>query len=78
MNTRMFSFVLRFVFSDKSLLFSSFSFSAFRIFTVVFVVVFLCFRVFIFQRYKNGVRAESMAQMDGKKTWRRARVNLNK
>lgn len=58
--------------------FSSFSFSAFRIFTVVFVVVFLCFRVFIFQRYKNGVRAESMAQMDGKKTWRRARVNLNK
>lgn len=74
----MFSFVLRFVFSDKSLLFSSFSFRAFRIFTVVFVVVFLCFRVFIFQRYKNGVRAESMAQMDGKKTWRRARVNLNK
>lgn len=78
MGTRMFSFILRFVFSDKSLFFSSFSFSAFRIFTVVFVVVFLCFRVFIFQRYKNGVRAESMAQIDGKKTWRRARVNLNK
>lgn len=50
-----------------------FFFTLFRIFAVVFVVVFLCFRVFIFQRYKNGVGAESMDQMDEKKTWRRSR-----
>lgn len=76
MGTRMFSFILRFVFSDKSFLsfFSSspsFSFTLFAFSQLCLLLYFFVPAYSIFQRYKNGVRTESMDQMDGKKElWR--------